>query len=64
LKFGIGSHVEGLQLFKGMQKRFTFKGVSGFLRLLLMRFLLEEGTRTTSIWGKWRWGKTSNKDFF
>jgi hypothetical protein len=25
LKFGIGSHVEGLQLFKGMQKRFTFK---------------------------------------
>jgi hypothetical protein len=64
LKFGIGSHVEGLQLFKEMQKDLLSKRVSGFERLLLMRFLLEEGTRTTSIWGKWRWGKTSNKDFF
>jgi hypothetical protein len=30
------------------------KRVSGLERLLLMRFLLEEGTRTTCIWGKWR----------
>jgi hypothetical protein len=54
----------GYNNLKGMKKDLLLKRVSGFERLLLMRFLLEEGTRTTSIWGKWRWGKTSNKDFF